>query len=940
MPSFGGFRLDLDAEQLWKGAKQVALRRKPMAILRFLVENPRKLVTHEELLANVWSGSVVSDSAVRTHLHELRHVLGEGVIETVIGRGYRFVAEITGDVTATETRAVSERVVVGREAELGALRSALARARDRQRQICFVTGEPGIGKTTLVEAFCEELPPDVLVLRGAYVEQFSAPEAYGGVIGMFSSTRGTRHADRVSSALVRFAPTLLAQIPQLIPEAKHDEVMRRAVPANEARIVRELLEAIELLAQQPLVLLLEDLQWSDVATLDLLGALGQRREPAQLLVIATSRRGEANTVSHPLNRVMRTLVTRHAAHAISVEPIGDAAIQQLVDRRFGAHALPPTLASILDRITGGTPLFVVAALDDLVSRGMIAEQDGSWRLVASLDEVAAHRADSVLQLIDMQLDRLAELEQNALEAASIVGFEFATELCAAALQLSPEAIDDVFDALVRRDIFLRREGTEEWPDGTIQPRYVFRHGLVFQVCHDRVSSARRQKWHRLVAERLEAAFGTATDDASQRLALHYEHARVFTKAIRYYVITGERTARRYASNDAHNLFTHAFELLRRLPESPERDALELEVLGGLSPSVLRTIERISNDHTQFQRMLELARRLDNGPRSYTALVDLAVRHTLLAEYERALAICVEMDEIASRTSLDSSVIGYGAAMRACSHAWRGEVAAAIALLRQLLAEPLDGGGLDYSILGPTDGSVIGFSYYATCFLVSGLPDSAFREAHRGLARARASGDPFAIGMSLMTLARLHFLHRDPPELAHRFASECLAMKEAAVWHGGATYLEQWSRSVDNPLTAAEADDLIRYFHGPGRRYPMATTMHSVSLIAALRASNHPDKALAIVEEMLAFAAEHEERLVEPELLRVRGELDPDPAPWFRRAVDVARTLALHGLELRAATDLARIDASTKPDVAALLARRVEGLSSPDVLAARAVLEAP
>ncbi len=935
MPAFGPFRLDLDAEQLWKGVKQVPLRRKPMTILRFLVENPRKLVTHEELLATVWAGAVVSDSAVRSHLHELRQVLGEGVIETVIGRGYRFVAELeTAQVAAP--RATAERVLVGRDAELATLRAAFDRAQKNQRQICFVTGEPGIGKTTLVEAFCDELPPEVLVLRGTYVEQFSTPEAYFGVVDMFLRTRGTRHADRVSSALVKFAPSLLAQIPQLVPEAKQDEVTRRGAAATEARIVRELMEATEFLAQQPLVLVLEDMQWSDIATIDLLGMSGQRRELARLLVIATSRRAEANTISHPLNRVMRSLVARHGATAISVEPIGDTAIQQLVDRRFGAHDLPPELGSIIDRITGGTPLFVVAALDDLVSRGMIAERDGRWRLVASLDEVATHRADTVLQLIDMQLDRLTDLEQRALEAASVVGYEFATELCATALETSPETIDDLCDDLVRRGLFLRRDGTEEWPDGTIQPRYGFRHGLVFQVCHDRVSAARRQRWHRLVAERLESAYGSKADEVSHRLAIHFEHARSLTKAIRYYVITGDRTASRYASNDAHNLFSHAFDLLRRTPETPERDALELEVLGGMSPSVLRTVERISNDHTQFQRMLELARRLDNGPRSYTALVDLAVRHTLLAEYERAIAICAQMDEIAATTEVHRSAIGYGAAMRACSHTWRGEVAAASDLLRQILVG-VPTTNLDHSILGPTDGSIIGFSYYATCFFVTGQPESAFREAHRGLERARASRDPFAIGMSLMTIARIHFLHRDPPELTHRFASECLAMKEAAVWHGGATYLERWAHSVEQPLTADQADDLIQYFHGSGRRYPMATTMHALSLIAALRASNQHGKALDILEEVLAFAAEHHERLVEAELLRIRGELDSDGAPWFRRAVAVARELALPGLELRAATNLAALDPTTRDDLAALLARRTEGLTSPDVLAARAIL---
>src|SRR5262245_18290882 len=97
MVSFPPFRLDVVEERLWKGSKLEAVRRKPSAFLRYLVANPRRLVTHDELLSQVWSGTVVSESAVRSHLHELRHVLGDGVIETVIGRGYRFIAELFDD---------------------------------------------------------------------------------------------------------------------------------------------------------------------------------------------------------------------------------------------------------------------------------------------------------------------------------------------------------------------------------------------------------------------------------------------------------------------------------------------------------------------------------------------------------------------------------------------------------------------------------------------------------------------------------------------------------------------------------------------------------------------------------------------------------------------------------------------------------------------------
>src|SRR3954464_1077007 len=146
MVTFPPFRLDADEGRLWKGKKLLVLRRKPFAILCYLAAHPKKLVSHEELLAEIWRGAVVSDSAMRSHLHELRQVLGEGVIETVIGRGYRFVAELQSAAVAASAPELAEvdPLVVGRDEEIAQLRAALERTRGGRRQLCFVIGEPGI----------------------------------------------------------------------------------------------------------------------------------------------------------------------------------------------------------------------------------------------------------------------------------------------------------------------------------------------------------------------------------------------------------------------------------------------------------------------------------------------------------------------------------------------------------------------------------------------------------------------------------------------------------------------------------------------------------------------------------------------------------------------------------------------------------------------------
>ncbi|HXN31403.1 MAG TPA: winged helix-turn-helix domain-containing protein, partial [Polyangiaceae bacterium] len=147
---FSRFRLDLASERLWKNGEELRLRRKPFAILRHLAQNPQRLVTQEEVVEAVWGKIAMSESLLRTHVSDLRRALGEGVVETVVGRGYRFVPEVTrteleappGEASSTEAHATG-RVVVGRDTDLDALRAALRWAKDRKRTTVFVTGEAG-----------------------------------------------------------------------------------------------------------------------------------------------------------------------------------------------------------------------------------------------------------------------------------------------------------------------------------------------------------------------------------------------------------------------------------------------------------------------------------------------------------------------------------------------------------------------------------------------------------------------------------------------------------------------------------------------------------------------------------------------------------------------------------------------------------------------------
>lgn len=950
MVEFAGFQLDLEQERLSKGGRQVSLRRKPMAILRHLVENPRRLVTHAELLEHVWRGVSVSDSAMRSHLHELRQVLGEGVIETVIGRGYRFSAEVSDAASPRATADDRPRMVVGRDRELAALQSLLAAARRAERRLCFVTGDPGIGKTTLVDTFVDDLGDDVLVLRGSSIEQHGTPEAYAPIVEMISSLRGSTKRDRVLATLVRHAPTFMLPLAHLLPSRKHEELTaQRARLDGETKPIGELVEAVEVIANDhPVIIVLEDLQWSDVATLDFVAMLGARRAPTRLLLVATARSSEAQTVAHPLHRVLRSLVARGTAAQLVLGEIGEPEVARYLALRYPGHRFPPAFIHAVTDITGGTPLFLVSLIEDLARREMIANGPGGATLALGVEELAAYRPDSVRQLVDMQVDRLPREEQRALEAAAIVGRDFSTALAAAALELTVEEVDDRCDALARRELFLRREAVEEWPGGELHTRYAFRHALVQEVCAERTAPVRRQGWHRRIAERLERAHATNPDPVAHLLAKHYDHGQVPMRAVEHYLLAAERNALRFASADALQMCQRARALLPRIPAGAERDRLELAVLGHLAQAGFRVITAMAQPLEMYERMVALARPTGDAQALATALANLSYRYSTLAQYRRALAVLDEVDELHRSAPLTPAILGFVGTARAVALAWSGSVVEAKSLLAELIETPLPFDPHSPGILGPTNRAGMLRSFLAFMLWAGGDPETGHAEAETVLAIAAASGDPFFLGAARCHVARYEMLNGGSAAAVREMAGAVMAMPEAGAWHAPAAALAAWADAATGPLDDARVEEILRDNDKRIAAFPQGATNVRLTIVWFLRAARRDDEALAQIDRALAFGREHEELVLEAELLRVRGQLletrrpeEAEAAYAEAHAVAVAR--GTHTFGLRAALELARLwsnsakAAEGRSLVEAAMARMAPGQSSAEVSEARVLL---
>jgi DNA-binding winged helix-turn-helix (wHTH) protein len=411
MLSFPPFQLDIENERLWKKGEEKPLRRKPFAILRYLAENPQRLVRHEELVNVVWGPKcAMSASLLRTHLCDLRQVLGEGVVETVGGRGYRFLPEVRLDLAPRRSEAtamVTARgaVVVGRDAELGSLHEALEAAKARRRTTVFVSGEAGMGKTALVDAFLERATAtdSLLVGWGTCLEQYGSGEEYLPVLEAVGALCRGPGASRVIDVLSAHAPAWLVRLPGVVRPDRRDDLQRRAAGATPASTVCELADALAVLSQQaPVVLVFDDLQWSDPSTAMLINFLSRRREPAQILIVGTYRPSEGSR-DQAATRVARELIAHRHASAIEVLGLSSDAVDGYLSTRFRGHDLSADLAPALQRATSGNPLLLATLVDSFEREGLHRRRMGRREIAIVVSDLAAGSLDGLRHLVDAQV---------------------------------------------------------------------------------------------------------------------------------------------------------------------------------------------------------------------------------------------------------------------------------------------------------------------------------------------------------------------------------------------------------------------------------------------------------------------------------------------------------------------------------------------------------
>jgi len=956
---FDAFELDEADARLKRDGKPVALPPKAFGVLCTLARQPGVLVTKNALLDAVWGHQHVSESVLKTTISQVRAALADDAsspryIETASRLGYRFIGAARADEAprgastaarpAARDAAVLPGSFIGRRGALNRLQDSWRRATGGQRQLCFVAGDAGVGKSTLLEAFTG-VSGAAAITQGQCIEQYGTGEPYLPVLQALGDL--ARAYPEVAASMRSVAPTWLLQLPWLIGEAERAALARELVGVSQERMVREFHELILRFAEkQPLLLVIEDLHWSDEATLRLVNHFARQRGGAHVMMVGSFRLTQVIAEGHPLQALRQELKLHRLCDEIVLDPFSESEVLEYFRGRMPAAETPEALVRRVHAHTDGLPLFVVNVVDALVGQESDSATERQRLSVAANTPLPV--PDDLMGAVETRIGRLPPDTVAMLEAAAVFGVEFRA---GAVAELSGRPLADVIEAcdrLAKSQYWLRHVTAIDLPDGSLDAQYAFRHAIYRHVFYHRIGAAPRVQLHRRVAQVLVAAAAKGLPVKPSELASHHERGRELVPALRAYAQAAQVALRAFAPQEAREICEHALPLLANLPEGPEKLALELGVQAARGIAAAQAVGVGSAEpRAIFERVRELCELLPAHPARALVLNGYGASLFSRGEFARLSELADRLDRLEGPDKAPLSVMT--ALFRAGAAAARGECRFATEWwLRAIgLCESItDRSGFQAFVVDPEVG--IRGNAVRTLF-ERGLFDQARVQSAKAVAIAEALGQPLAQSLARWRAGMLEVRMGNPQKvIEHAAAIEVIVAKTTVRQADGPSrYLRGWAMAqTGNPLEGLEKirDGLARHL-GIGMISSSAEVMGYGA--EALILAGELDAAEKELAAAFARARELDEHYYVPMLLilqsRVaRGRGDPTAEyKWLQESAKLARSQEACGFELKAVIALVEHASATRGDreaLATLYAGLTEGQDIPDMQRARRLIE--
>jgi predicted ATPase len=861
-------------------------------------------------------------------------------------------------------RLAAGRHTVGQQKERLELRASYDGVAAGHGLVLCVAGEPGIGKTTLVEEFLGSLEASgeaCSIGRGRCSERLAGTEAYLPILEALESllrgeTRGA--AARVMKLL---APTWYVQFAPLAAGDTTIRLMADMRAASQERMKRELSAFLQEISRtQPVVLFFDDVHWADVSTVDVLAYLASRMAGMRVLIVVAYRPSELLLNKHPLLPVKQEMQAHGVCRDVAMEFLSRRDIERYLALEFPEHRFSPELPAVIHAKTEGSPLFMVDLVRYLRARQVIAQEQGRWTLAQSIPAIERELPESVRSMIERKIDQLDETARRLLVGASVQGYEFDSAVVAKAFEMDAAEVEERLEALDRVHGFVRFVEEHEFPDRTLTLRYRFVHVLYQNALYASLRPTRRAASSAAVAESLLGFYGEQSGGVASELAHLYEAARDFPRAAEHFRLAAQRASQVFASQEAVVLARRGLALLQTLPETAARDAQELalQVVLGNTLMAAKGYSAAETEQT-YTRARELCHRVGETPHLTPVLWGSYAVYLVRADFRNARALAEEFVTLAERQRDPAVVAGHRAV--GLPSLCLADLTVAREQFEQGIAlyDPAQHRSLAY-LFGHEQG-VASLLNYALALWLLGYPEQALRRCEEAIDLVRpirhVNSQAYALYFSAM-----HYQFRRDPRRAREQAEAAIALaaeQELAQWSAWSMPIGGWAmaehgQTGEGIARLREGLDAARAI-----RAEMFRSYYFCLLAEAYGRAGLPRSGLAELAEALALAEKNDERFWEAELYRLQGELllqdaalggqqDAPPGPsaeaCFRKGLDVARRQGARSLELRSAMSLSRLwqhegkREQARQIVADVYAWFTEGFDSEDLKDARAQLE--
>jgi class 3 adenylate cyclase/predicted ATPase len=801
-------------------------------------------------------------------------------------------------------------MLVGRDEEIGLLRRAWQHSRDENRgQVVMVSGEPGIGKSTLMASLRAELEKQRLTRLTMRCSPYHVNSALYPVIEHFKRAAGWQREDGDEAKLIKLEqllsrysmPTedtvpLMATLMSLaIAEDRYPAL--RLTPQQLKQQTSDMLVALTLEAaeQSPVLNLYEDLHWADSSTLELIGQLIDQVPTVPLLMVLTYR---PEFVPPWPNRSHVTPITLNRLERPQIEALARGLA--------GGKELPQEVLDYIVRKTDGVPLYVEELTKTILGSGILREESGLYALTAPLSGLAIPA--SLQEVLMARLDRLPTVRDVA-QLGAVFGREFSYEMLRGIAVFQEAKLKDGLGQLVNAELLYQRGRA---PRAT----YTFKHALIQDSAYQSLLKRTRQEYHQQAAALLEKNFPEVVEAQPELLAHHYAESGRTEPAIAYLEKAGQQAARRSANREVIAHATRALELLASLPEGPDRAGREL-ALQRLLGNALMANKGFGAPETgaAFQRARELCEVVGTSNVICPVLAGAWLFEQTRANHRVGKEVAEDIIARATTSGdIEALVVGHVAAC--ASDFYQGAPALSLQHGQQAIelyeTHRPDRLGFHYGL----SFHLAGYLHAGWCEWLLGRPDSALQLGIRGLAELDQEKHLFSVSRILYHSAMLHQLRGEASIVLERATRS----RETANEHGfplvvAASQVMQGVAQAalgDAELGISEIRQGLDAYRATGARYQVPYYM--MLLANALHASGNVGDAASALAESIELGETLGERFCEAEMHRLRATLllardranRPEAIRCLQAALAVAKTQQARSYELLAARDLAAL----------------------------------